>query len=347
MAVTIDRCTGADIEDVVRFLDEHWARGHALVASRPLLDWQHRNADGGYSFVVARSDGDVAGILGYIPTRRFDPALANANVVWLTTWKVRHDATVAGLGLALLQHLAAMEPHIAIGAIGLNPATRPIYEALGYRLGELQHYVFPNVTLRRFELASLTLRPAPPGDDPATPLTAMALSRQDEFERLADAGFPAPTGVVPRKTARYFHARYVCHPLYSYRVLALTDREAVVGLLAARTTGHAGRRALRIVDFLGPPDLIGRLGRVLQSLVQEQDAEYADVYNVGIGTAAFERAGFRRVDPDGGDVVPNHFEPFERRNVRLWFSIKGAGDPMLFKGDADQDRPSALPNVSQ
>ena len=347
MAVTIDRCVGADIEDVVRFIDEHWARGHALVTSRPLLDWQHRNADGGYSFVVARSDGDVAGILGYIPTRRFDPALAEANVVWLTTWKVRDDTAVAGLGLALLQHLAAVEPHVAIGAIGLNPATRPIYQALGYRLGELQHYVLPNETLRRFELASLTLTPPPLGNEPATPLTAMALSRQDEFEQLADAGWPASTGVVPRKTARYFHARYLCHPLYSYHVLALSDRGAVVGLLAARTAEHAGRRALRIVDFLGSPDVVGRLGRVLQSLIQEQDAEYADVYNVGIGTATFERAGFRRIDPSGGEIVPDHFEPFERQNVRLWFSIKCVCEPVLFKGDSDQDRPSGVPSVSR
>ena len=237
MAVTIDRCAAADIEDVVRFIDEHWARGHALVASRPLLDWQHRNADGGYSFVVARADGGVAGVLGYIPTRRFDPALAGTNVVWLTTWKVRQDAGVAGLGLALLRHLAEVEPHVAIGAIGLNPATRPIYQALGYRLGELQHYVLPNVTLRRFDLASLTpavsvhsvrlqadlagpakaghyVQSAPLDDDTATPLTSTVLSRQDEFERLADAGWPGSTGAVPRKTARYFHARYVCHPLY-------------------------------------------------------------------------------------------------------------------------------------
>jgi hypothetical protein len=175
----------------------------------------------------------------------------------------------------------------------------------------------------------------------------MVLSRQDEFERLADAGWPESTGMVPRKTARYFHARYVCHPLYSYRVLALIDREAVVGLLAARTAEHNGRRALRIVDFLGPPDLVGRVGQVLQSLIQEQDAEYADVYNAGIGAAAFERAGFRRVDPDGGDIVPDHFEPFERRNVRLWFSIKGVCEPVLFKGDSDQDRPSAVPDVAR
>src|SRR2546428_11525448 len=102
MAVTIDRCAGTDIEDVVRFIDEHWARGHALVTSRPLLDWQHRNADGGDSFVVARSDGDGGGSVRYIPTRRVDPALADGHVVGLTTWKGRHDTAGAGVGVGPL-----------------------------------------------------------------------------------------------------------------------------------------------------------------------------------------------------------------------------------------------------
>jgi len=31
-------------------------------------------------------------------------------------------------------------------------------------------------------------------------------------------------------------------------------------------------------------------------------------------------------------------------NVTLWFSISG-GEPVLFKGDADQDRPGAVPDV--
>ncbi|PYR39755.1 MAG: hypothetical protein DMF93_13075 [Acidobacteria bacterium] len=125
MAVTIDRCAEREIGDVVRFLDEYWERGHALVVNRRLLDWQYRNPDGSYSFIVARAGGEVAGLLGYICTRRYDPALASDNVVWLTTWKVRDDAGFAGLGIAMLQRLSALEPHVAIGAVGFNVATRP------------------------------------------------------------------------------------------------------------------------------------------------------------------------------------------------------------------------------
>ena len=343
MTLTIGRCGAAEIEDVLQFIDEHWAHGHVLATCRPLLDWQHRDADGTYSVIVARRSTDraVLGILGYIPTRRFDAGLADQNVVWLTTWKVRDDAGVAGLGLTLVHHLRAIEPHVAIGAIGLNPATAPIYEALGYRVGELQHYVRPNVTVDRFELAALA-QPRSARAGSIAPAGAMMLSRDDFFERVAGVDRRARGDSIPQKTPEYFHARYLCHPLYSYVVVGLVDRGPVVGLLAARVAEHAGRRALRIVDFLGHAGLLERIGDVVQSLVEAHDAEYADVYNVGIDPRTFERAGFTRVDPCGADVVPDHFEPFERRNVRLWFSIKGTGEPVLFKGDADQDRPSVV-----
>ena len=347
MAVTIGRCGREEIQDVVRFIDDHWKRGHALVTSRTLLDWQHRNPDGGYSFVVARQDGVVIGILGYISTMRFDPALAPDNVVWLTTWKVRDDAGVAGVGLALLQYLVAHEAHVGIGAIGLNPATRPIYQAFGYRIGELEHYVMPNRTARRFELATLSAAPtlARAAEHAAAPVTGRSLSDPRDFEPLIELT-PSAAG-IPRKTARYFVSRYVQHPLYSYRVVALTDVDAVVGLVVTRLAEHNGHKALRIIDSLGGPHLIPRIGAVVQSLLRECGAEYADVYNAGIDAAAFECAGFRRVDPDGAEIVPDHFEPFERRNVRLWYAIKAAGEPVLFKGDADQDRPNLVPEAAR
>src|SRR6266567_1814805 len=198
MTVTIGRCGDSDIQEVVRFIDQQWMRGHALVVSRPLLDWLYRHPAGGYSFVVARIGGTVAGILGFIPTRRFDPALADTNVIWLTMWKVRDDAAVAGLGLALLQHLIAIEPHVAVGAIGFNPATRPIYQALGYQIGELDHYVLPNASLDRFDLASLTASAMNSARTQA-PLRAVDLSGEDDFRRTADS-WSAASDWVPRKT---------------------------------------------------------------------------------------------------------------------------------------------------
>src|SRR6185295_14933508 len=269
-------------------------RGHVLVTCRALLDWQHRETNGAYSFIVARRRDDraVLGILGYIPTRRFDPGLAGRSVIWLTTWKVRDDAGVAGLGLALLRHLRAFEPHVAIGAIGLNPATTPIYQALGYQVGELDHYVRPNPGVERFELASFAKHPRVT-TAAAAPVGAILLSRNDFFERVAGIDRRSRRDTLPQKTPEYFHARYLCHPVYSYVVVGLVDGRAVVGLLALRVAEHAGHKALRIVDFLGDSGLLERIGDVVQSLLDAHDAEYADVYNVGIDPRILQRGGFR------------------------------------------------------
>ena len=329
VSVTIARCAEADVADVVRFLDEEWKRGHVLVTSRALLDWQYRNADGSYSFLVARQSGEVVGLVGYIATRRYDASLAGANVLWLTTWTVKREAGAAALGLSLLQRGRTAAAHVAIGALGLNPATCAIYSTLGFRVGELEHYA---VDRRGTDAAK------------SSSISAVDATTRGDFDSLTISSGAA---VAPRKTARYFHDRYVAHPFYAYRVVCLRDGETPVGLLATRVAEHDGWRALRIVDFIGEPAVLGRCGGVIQSLLREHDTVYADVYNIGIDASVFERAGFRRIDPDGAEIVPDHFEPFEARNVRLFFAVHGANDVMLFKGDADQDRPNRIGDVTQ
>jgi hypothetical protein len=60
----------------------------------------------------------------------------------------------------------------------------------------------------------------------------------------------------------------------------------------------------------------------------------------------FEAAGFIPVNPSGGDIVPDHFEPFEQRNAPIRFAIKTDRPVVIFKGDGDQDRPNVKPGPS-
>jgi hypothetical protein len=346
MTVSISRCVHSDVDDVRRFIDEHWKHDHVLATSRELFDWQYRDRDGaGYALFLARrnSDAAVIGLLGYIPTRRFDAALSSSNVVWLSVWKVRDDGDVSGLGLQLLRAVRDSEPHCGIGAVGLNPATTPIYRALGYRVGELDHYVFVNERLEAFRLARLSAGfVVPRSVSQSAPLDMRVLSGPEEF---ASFNFEADQTSIPVKSGQYFRARYAEHPFYRYSLIGLADRGRAAGLLAVRTAEHAGTRALRIVDYAGETGVLTRIGPIVQRLLTEHQAEYADLYNAGIDPAMFQQAGFARVDPDGPDIVPDHFEPFEARNVRLWYSFKGSSAsraPVLFKGDADQDRPNRL-----
>lgn len=343
--VTIRLCTAADVPDVLAWLDHYWKPGHIFTVQRSLFDWQHARRDrpGEYSVAMARRDADNAllGVLGYLPTRHFDPALASDNTVWLALWKVRDDVETGGLGLRLVRFVMDTEPHTTIGVLGFKPEVRAIYQALGFSVGELQHYVLPNPDVSHFELASL--RPQNRASVPDGGLTATAVD-DDTFSRLAaNVDLTDRDAQAPRKTLPYFRARYLQHPIYRYTCLVVRRGTRAIGLLATRTASFGGRRALRVVDYLGPSDAVGHFGPLILAEIRRSGAEYADLYNCGIEPALFERAGFLRVDAGGPDVVPDHFEPFEKRNVRILFALKGRQPAVLFKGDADQDRPNELP----
>ena len=118
---------------------------------------------------------------------------------------------------------------------------------------------------------------------------------------------------------------------------------AAIALLVTRLATHAGRSALRIIDYVGPEDAVPDLGPIIQAGMRRTGAEYADVYNWGIDPALFGQAGFSAIDLDGPDIVPDHFEPFEARNSSIRFAVKSSRPVVFFRGDGDQDRPNWIP----
>ncbi len=340
--ITIRRCHASDVPDVLAFLDAHWKRGHIFTTDRSLFDWQYGLGDGTheYSIIIGRREDDAAlvGMLGYIPTRRFDPELREDNAIWLALWKVRDDAASGALGLRLLHYLTEHERHTSIGVIGFQPQMAAIYTALKFEIGELRHYVLPNPDVSRFELASFDRSRAV--GVPDTDLTALPLDETNFASVAHNLDLGERNEKTPHKTPEYFCGRYLHHPIYRYEICALRRGDRPVGLLASRLAAHGAARALRVVDFLGPNELVRGLGAIVLAQVRRHGAEYADVLNWGIDAELFDAAGFLRVDPAAGDVVPNHFEPFERRNAPIRFALKTARPAVLFKGDGDQDRPN-------
>jgi len=277
-------------------------------------------------------------MLGYLPTRRFDPALADHNAIWLALWKVRDDIAAGPIGLQLLNDVTAGEPHASIGVIGFQPAAAAIYSALKFQVGELRHYVLPNPDVSAFELASFERRPN--RRVPDTNLTAVAVDDTTFSATVAGLDLGSRNQQLPFKTPAFFRSRYLQHPRYRYETFALRRGDRPIGLLATRVAAHGERRALRVVDYIGADDLVPALGRLILDQVRRHGAEYADILNWGIDSAWFEAAGFSPIDPSGPDIVPNHFEPFERRNAPVRFALKADRPAVLFKGDGDQDRPN-------
>ena len=339
MALRLEFCPLDNAEALMRFVREHWSAGHVLGNSRALLDWQHRDAAAGrYNFLVARgADGAILGILGFIPASRYDPALAAADeTVWLTTWKVV-DGGPAGLGLMLLRELTRRLAPKWIGTAGLNPQTRGIYQALGYRTGRLDRVYRLNPALAGKRLATIPESwPAPPLAQGQTPLVELA---PDEFLAATEGlGLDAGTE-APRKTRALVAERYLAHPFYRYRAFMARDGNSACALVL-RACAHEGATALRIVDLIGDPAALAGCGPAFDDLLAREGAEYLDFYCSG-AEVPLRAAGFRTLETEGPIVLPSYFEPFERRNVDILWSLKGPGEAVLIcKGDADQDRPS-------
>jgi hypothetical protein len=343
MAVNVDLCTLEDRRDLMNFIRDHWSANHVLARSEALMDWQHRDeANKRYNFIAAR-DGEkgIIGILGFILASRYDPALAGtADTLWLTTWKVRPDFA-HGLGLLLLRKLDSMLAPKWIGTVGLNVATRGIYRALGYRVDTLTRHYMLNGAIGDFKLATvpLTLRAGPELNSGATLRELNAGDFMASTERLG----LDDSVQVPRKSRAYLRGRYLSHPFYRYRAVLVTDGpHAAICVLRECRFGDAS--ALRLVDFLGSARALTRAGAPLQDLLRQSGAEYLDFFCSGM-RSELAAAGFRELPPaaESPIVLPGYFEPFERSNVELIYSLRGPGDtPIVCKGDADQDRPNLL-----
>lgn len=339
--VKIGEAVLADIPALMEFVREHWGSGHVLATSRALFEWQHADlSHDRCNFVVARDEqGAIVGMLGYIPLSRYDGSLKEGDrqTVWLTTWKMRADLA-RGAGLGLLLHVHKLFPSARVGTVGLNPATRGIYDALGYRTGALTRHALlkpglPEPALMQWAVAHAV--PALPGGRARVePLSADRFMAATEGLGLDDG--PA----VPVKSRAYIVARYLQHPFYDYRAWLVSDDDAHA-VLVTRTCAHAGACAVRVVDFIGWPQALLRAGNAFSTMLG--DAEYLDFFAAGLDEE-LRSAGLVDAATVEGLVLPGHFEPFERRNVALLYSLRHAAGQRIVvcKGDADQDRPNRI-----
>ena len=327
------------------FIDRYFRVGHPLSRRRDLFDWQYGNGSHGrYNIVLAvePSSAEILGMLGYIDSTRYDPALAADNCAWLTMWQVKAEARIPSLGLALVRYLQEHVEHRFLASSGIRAALKPMYRALRFEVRDLTHHFLLNPTVREHRIAVI-----PPGVPTSWPVASSGL----RLSRLSIANFSletsaTPTSVArtPRKSALYFYHRYTCHPFYAYLVFLVKRGSTPAGLLAARIVSENGARALRVVDVLLDAKDLPELGAPLLELIVDQECEYGDFLQAGLDATGLSSSGFRTVTGEPGVIVPNHFEPYVRENVRITACYRGPdqGSFVVCKGDCDQDRPNLL-----
>jgi len=149
---------------------------------------------------------------------------------------------------------------------------------------------------------------------------------------------------IPTKSWGYIIGRYLEHPIYQYQVYGIAQEGKFQALAVVRRSSFNGQHALRVVDLIGPWEALEGTYHLWQGLLKSHQAQYLDLYCLDTQDFNLEAAGFLLRDKYPEVIVPNYFEPFEKRNVNLHYSYKiSSGERYsFFKGDCDQDRPNFI-----
>lgn len=347
---TILPCSFDKITKVQNFIDDQWKRGHILATNTDVLDWQYYDVNSStYNFIIAvdAQSGSLVALLGFIPTNHFDVKLEQVDL-WGAVWKVLDgvdslsfkNGKIMGLGASLLDYLIDTKKVRSYGAIGINKRVAKLYEYLGFSVSRLNHYYIVNREKCEFSILNNFDGIFCADDDLCEDHEVKLISS------ISDLDINADKKILPVKSNLYFVNRYLKHPFYDYTLLRIANSRAESCVLVYRVVKVFDAKAIRIVDFWGNPSAILGAKNVFYNLLQEYDAEYIDFYNYGLSEDVLKNAGFILRNSTSSIVVPNYFEPFERRNIDILFAYKVFTERpytyVVCKGDADQDRPNFL-----
>jgi hypothetical protein len=335
-------CDATDIGKLKEFIDRHWKKGHALVVSQVLLDFQHYEKETDtYNYIIAvnKISDEIDGLIGFIPTHHYDRNLAVEKDYWGAIWKIRTDVNneeIKTLGLYLLESFKEATAFSTFGAIGISKVAKKIYKALKYDIGILNQYYMLNREKTTFVIANVVDNTVPKNTQ-----VGGSNFRISEIESL-EGVTPLECEYSPKKSITYLVNRYLKHPIYKYKFLGIYNGHDLKTILVTRTIHVNNARVIRIVDMLGNINLLPNLFDQLQARLIDEDAEYIDFVNYGISEDLFLQLGFTKLIVDGNTTIPNYFEPFEKANIEIEFASKSTKPYIIFKGDSDQDRPNII-----
>jgi len=330
----IDFCKEENISDVMLFIDKYWSKNHILSISKELMYYQHYDEiNNRYNYIVGYDDNhNIEGILGFIPTNKY--SLDTNSSIWLSLWKTIPNSSHQ-LGLQLLSFLEKSINHNLIGTIGISDEANQIYKFLKYKVGIMKQFYIVNPNIDVCSICSNPIIEIINSDNE---------SKITELDEQTLKTIDIKHSYIPYKNIDYIVKKYVKHPMYHYKLLYIHRLNL---LIVAREITINQVSILRIVDCMGSLDNLYATPKFLLNYIIDNNYEYVDLLSYGLDVGLLEQGGFSSVNIDNTKIIiPMYFEPFLKENKIVRFAYKSKLDNIvLFKADADQDRPNIIREI--
>ena len=332
---TFRRATIEDCDMIMNFIADEWPKkNHILAVNKAFFLYEFQNGKL-LNFIIAinRKTEHIDGMMGYIPSSDIKETLD----IWTCMWLTRRNGSIPFLGLEVLNRMNGIIGYRYLTGVGTNPQT-----ALPLARDKASHYEYKLKHFYRlsdckeFKIAAIKNIIVP---DKPSGFSQLLLTPARDITETNDCISYASQFSIPLKNAWYINKRFFRHPVYKYLIWKIIKAGQEKGLIVGREIEINGAKILRIVDFMGAPELWDGLYDQFELLINTNNYEYVDFYVCGIDNIHLERAGFVLKTETDPNIIPNYFEPFVQCNVDI-YGTSTMPDVRMCKADADQDRPN-------
>tara|TARA_B100000315_G_C14534625_1_gene567844 strand:+ start:173 stop:1240 length:1068 start_codon:yes stop_codon:yes gene_type:complete len=351
MDIDIRLATQEEKKKLLEFLDNHWKKDHIYVKDIKLLEYLHLDQSReiiNFVIIVDKIRDEILGIHAFIPYSHFDSELEEVDI-FLSIWKVKKAAKIPALGLRSIEFIQKNFNARLIQAMGFIEEITKLYETLGFQVGYLSHHVLFNPKIENFKVARNVSYSCLPPENREEDSLKLLIGQEELLEEFSSQEVNLLCrGFLPLKSKKFLFQKYLNHPNYKYELgIGVNDFNDILFLFVFREIFLESSMVLRIVDFFGQDQFIFQVANQLINLLETRKAEYLDFYQYGLNNSCLEKAYFKDRGQFKSLIVPDHFEPFEERNIDINFAYRLSNKKVtskvrFFKGDGDQDRPSLL-----
>ncbi|WP_250277850.1 hypothetical protein [[Clostridium] colinum] len=338
--IEIRFCNENDILNVMNFIKDNWNENHILANNKFVMEYEHFwNNKFNYVIAYDNLNNKICGICGIIPYTK------NYNIdISAGIWRAIKTSNFL-TGTNILKFIQENTKCRSFLCCGINKDTIKLREYLGHKIGKLNHYYRLN-NKSEYSICIVNNK------------NIMPIKQKDElylFEIFEINDIKNKFDIykykdrITFKDWDYIEHRYFKHFKYKYKFLCIGKNENFINsiIIAKEIIFDKNTKVLRIIDFIGNESDLPKISHQLNDILVSNGYEYIDFYCYGISNDIFYKMGFNIRDDEDTNVIPNYFEPFEQKNIDIYFSIYVDKNykslPIyIFKGDADQDRPNKI-----
>lgn len=320
--------------EILDFIDKNWQEDHIFVRWPELFDDYHKNGDM-LNYMIAVKQGKIYGICGFIyANHEREPD------IWLALWKVIPSG-VPSLGMDIVNTLKKTLNCNVLSCCGIRKEVKRLYEFLGFKTGTLKHFYRLN---KRYEYKIASVSNAEmPDYIVSNDIELVLIHSENDFDNIVEYERDIFQEVTPWKDRSYVIKKYFYNLAYTYQLFAIKISRGIVdAILVIKIVEANNSKAMRIVDFLGDERVLRLCGKSLERLMEDNECEYIDFYEYGLPDSFLQDMGMKELDEADTNIIPNHFEPFEQRNIDIHFFTSQMEHFRMFKADGDQERPNCI-----